>query len=481
MSMLYSIERLAESLEPSVRAGSACPICLRHIAGRVIGLPSETLVIALEKLRTRKAMWADIARLCLACRTPEEYESLTARMRAQATKCSAGHTSSEINSPSLPDSFYDITTMLLTEMLRTGKRSPMSRLRQGAPLDATRWPESRQDMFVFADSVGMSSLVFRAVRMSSPVAVELINMLLDVSSLRREVLQHVLGPFRTDLLWVAYTSTQSAKAVFYQMPLQGVSPLGARIGEPLGPGYSSGSLPGLLTGLKLLDLGLKPSTAWSGINQFATFVRGFEQSLLSGLDAIAGGVPPSALATVQTVACLLAELINRPAHQLHSALQLQVQPDSASSDMLPTLWSYALWRYLRDAKAFPCGNQPCPTTSNADSGNKLRRCGSCRLVRYCSSECQRKDWRTCREVKFPEFATGGTLFAAENVNVNHKAVCKVVSKLSDSLTRSESADQFNLARQGVILAAEELKTLLSWMTTVGALDRILARMIMASM
>mmetsp|Transcript_396 Transcript_396/g.822 ORF Transcript_396/g.822 Transcript_396/m.822 type:complete len:135 (-) Transcript_396:156-560(-) len=53
-----------------------------------------------------------------------------------------------------------------------------------------------------------------------------------------------------------------------------------------------------------------------------------------------------------------------------------------------------------------CGAQP------TDPNQRLKRCGGCRVVRYCSVECQNDDWRYSHHLECEEMAKQKTSMKA---------------------------------------------------------------------
>jgi hypothetical protein len=47
----------------------------------------------------------------------------------------------------------------------------------------------------------------------------------------------------------------------------------------------------------------------------------------------------------------------------------------------------------KDAQKRGCANPSCPLDAAAQAGTKWLQCSGCRAVVYCSSTCQRADWK----------------------------------------------------------------------------------------
>ena len=64
--------------------------------------------------------------------------------------------------------------------------------------------------------------------------------------------------------------------------------------------------------------------------------------------------------------------------------------------------------HTKDAKCWSCGVQDISITASGSNssgadGKALKKCSACKMVRYCSKDCQKKDWidihkRTCKAV-----------------------------------------------------------------------------------
>jgi len=479
MPTASDLRSTAELLAPSIRASTSCPICLRDLAGSVVGMNTNVMLRTLESLREISDLWSALVKVFLDCHDMEDYGRLSATLRARAEECGTKHPTSEIASPVLAESSFDLISLLLVEMLQHGPRAPMIRLSHGAPLDTTRWPSTVDDLVCLTDGSSVRSLVFWATRMTSPVAIQLLNILLAIPALRDGLLAHILGEARVDLLWVVHSAIRSAIPHCLLAPMYGNYPQSAPVGPLLGAGYLGHTFPGVTPALDLIQLGLGPNNAWKVIGDFERFVKDFEPPLLRSLSEVYGLVHPNQMPIVLRVASLLGELIHAPVHHLPAGLQNQHGP-AFGADSLPRMWSVALWNFAKDGRALPCGSATCTTDSNNTTGVKLRQCGRCKIVRYCNTTCQRNDWQIDRRVHFQSVNVGPLRFPAlRNISIGHKVVCRILCRFGTAFSSARTAEQFADATGSAPLDASELKTLVTWMVAVDALDGSLARFIMA--
>jgi len=66
-------------------------------------------------------------------------------------------------------------------------------------------------------------------------------------------------------------------------------------------------------------------------------------------------------------------------------------------------------RTSKGLKAVICSNEPCSATARQKGLQKLQACGQCKAIWYCSTKCQKEDWKK-----------------------NHKKVCKPVVAAAES-------------------------------------------------
>ncbi|KAF9040247.1 hypothetical protein BDZ89DRAFT_360790 [Hymenopellis radicata] len=58
---------------------------------------------------------------------------------------------------------------------------------------------------------------------------------------------------------------------------------------------------------------------------------------------------------------------------------------------------------IEDAKPKrDCAFPECPRRSRGFDGHKMKACGKCKYVRYCSKDCQRSHWRTHKQRCAPQ-------------------------------------------------------------------------------
>lgn len=88
---------------------------------------------------------------------------------------------------------------------------------------------------------------------------------------------------------------------------------------------------------------------------------------------------------------------------------------------------------------------------NAD-GKALPACAGCKLLRYCSRECQKKHWN----------------LKGDEDRVAHKAVCPILKRLDVHAYANREPEDFGEAFKKVEheFTAEEMETLQDWISEV---------------
>ncbi|KZV81644.1 hypothetical protein EXIGLDRAFT_370888 [Exidia glandulosa HHB12029] len=106
-----------------------------------------------------------------------------------------------------------------------------------------------------------------------------------------------------------------------------------------------------------------------------------------------------------------------PLAPLHRRIQEELASQNSTLSSLQCLYGIIFVTYQRRA----CGRPACSVTER-ETGRKLSLCAGCRIIRYCSQDCQKQHWRSSHKSVCSAL---GKLFAATDI-----------SKFSEGLSES---------------------------------------------
>ncbi|KZV94785.1 hypothetical protein EXIGLDRAFT_766809 [Exidia glandulosa HHB12029] len=310
-----------------------------------------------------------------------------------------------------------------------------------AAMRRTLWPLSMDQLFPFGARQGIDSLVAAASE-HSPDSLSVIGLLLW--RYRRPVFEEVMEPYNR--LRLLKTSILELRR-FVDL----ARPIVARTAQSAAPGARDAAIASVshhhqAVGTFLYFLTLGPD---AGPNDANVFARGSTGKLYRAVvDAIACfGDPQTSLKLhpgLTNIACVLyteVDAVDRrdPPEYVLSHIQHSLQ---VHSDPYRNLW--ALGPRITKRRSCYCCDKSVHDIDSA-SRKAFPQCGKCRMVHYCSPECQRDDWK---DPVHP-----------------HKVICDILSELSRFVTFDRTdvtIDQFAAACEEHAFPKERAVLLAKW-------------------
>lgn len=264
--------------------------------------------------------------------------------------------------------------------------------------NGTLWPTSARDLLPYGAKASLAGLLHW---FDTEESAEIVNGLTGVLSIcRRELMPELIDDERTRTAFVASVCRHLDTAAAAHRRLRRPADWDKR--HDRRPAYRISSICLLL---QLIATGPGSDTA-----SWARFARGFEGALLASFDGARRALGPCAshellaLFAVSTHEALGTPPERMPAPLREYALRFRAMEDDPYQRLFNQL--------LNVSRTVGCCAPGCAThPHDIGEGGKMQRCSGCRLLQYCSRECQKRHWK---QERWP-----------------HKAVCARLKALPD--------------------------------------------------
>ncbi|EJD48387.1 hypothetical protein AURDEDRAFT_112881 [Auricularia subglabra TFB-10046 SS5] len=442
------------SLLRDVKKPGVCPTCAAMTAQLLLP-PGELSSPLLEDLRDNHPEFWDASIAFLTARRGEdELPALRTRLLANARNCPRRALHSQLPAAArrddplhaLVDGLYRALCGCLTRGQRPMLVAGRPFARKGFGTRRGRWPATADELFPHAEEQCAEMHAFWLGLRLSAAPLAFLNAVVMVA--RTKVLPH-FSAGRTQAR-VLYALTQALRGDLTAVPegWAGAPPVREPTLPPASPRDREAMRAPAVGFLQTLVIG-PDGTRHDHDALFAGHERAVFFAILAALRADA------ALATNRPAVLRLAE-------ELFNKLDL---PPSVCADVITLIPVPAPERaenvarvvlvHLRQlTRQRGCSSPGCGRTIHDNGGRPFPTCARCKTVRYCSRECQQRDWTTGQN--------------------RHKAICPLLVRLFAATELTMEIPDFQQAFERVLPDETTERTpLFEWAMSVGLVDPVL--------
>lgn len=459
-----AILRLLPSLQ-NARKPTCCPTCLCDLANTIDDNPIITVL-----RQEFHAFWDACMAIVAVPRPAGELDELRPLVRSNMANCSAN-----ARHPHIRTIFTDPLAVFIHSVFRCvysscaeGEDAIVRRAGAWKRVftDKHRWPTTPQQLFPFGEKRTVEALVDWSCMFVSWSPILLLMCFLALA--RLQMMPHICSPpVRDRFIWLV------------------VRMLRQNLRTPLA------DWPGASEPCALPDK-WEMQAEWlaDGDRQLVQFASGLLGIFTStsdmrpeDLDKIMSGYEPLLHSAVQSgfdVAVRNDGPEFEPLHMWMAVLHHRLRLPDTSLDRRIKIehsgkidtgfhWTTTIYSFLHGrSNQRECHDAHCARFENdGRSEGRFQVCARCKIPRYCSRECQKRDWREGIAIPFP-WRKGHT--------IAHKVICPILCKIFEHARLDMEAMEFGDAWEAMCprLATDEVTTLVEWIVSCRVLPREVA-------